>query len=105
MPKIITGKKNVAAYLKDRMTNHGPVSFKMISVADYVALGPPKNLKVLIRRTINLLDQSRDTRTCCSCDNPVWRLAGTGMCYPCTTGHADASEDYELIPEPVQPIA
>ena len=26
----------------------------------------------------------------------VWRLADTGMCFSCTTGQADASDDYEL---------
>lgn len=30
---------------------------------------------------------------------PVWRYAGTGMCFPCTTGESDASDDYELIQE------
>jgi hypothetical protein len=27
----------------------------------------------------------------------VWRYAGTGMCFSCTTGEWDASGDYELI--------
>lgn len=27
----------------------------------------------------------------------IWKLAGTGMCFVCTTGETDASEDYELI--------
>jgi hypothetical protein len=26
----------------------------------------------------------------------VWRLAMSGMCFTCTTGEADASDDYEL---------
>ena len=29
--------------------------------------------------------------------NPVWKLADTGMCFACTTGETDASNDYELI--------
>lgn len=28
----------------------------------------------------------------------VWRFAGTGMCFSCTTGEADASDDLELTP-------
>lgn len=26
----------------------------------------------------------------------VWRYGQTGMCFSCTTGEADASDDYEL---------
>jgi len=29
--------------------------------------------------------------------NPVWKFGDTGMCFACTTGEADASDDYELI--------
>ena len=32
----------------------------------------------------------------CGMENQ-WRYAGTGMCFSCTTGEWDASEDYELI--------
>jgi len=38
-------------------------------------------------------------QTCMNCDEPVWRLAGCGLCFSCTTGEADASDDYELIAE------
>ena len=27
---------------------------------------------------------------------PVWKFGGCGMCFSCTTGEADASDDYEL---------
>lgn len=27
----------------------------------------------------------------------VWKMADTGMCFTCTTGEADASDDYELM--------
>lgn len=37
---------------------------------------------------------------CCNCDAPVWKFAGLDMCFSCTTGEADASGDYELLPEP-----
>ncbi len=29
----------------------------------------------------------------------AWKFAGTGMCFPCTTGESDASDDFELLPE------
>lgn len=40
----------------------------------------------------------RKAQDCISCDNEVeWKLVGTGLCFSCTTGEADASEDYEII--------
>lgn len=43
---------------------------------------------------------ARDKRTCEVCRQlPVWRLASTGLCFPCTTGDSNASDDYELIQE------
>lgn len=42
--------------------------------------------------------QAADTSSCCNCDEEVWRYAGNGMCFSCTTGESDASEDYELVP-------
>jgi len=32
----------------------------------------------------------------CECGEPVWKLGDNGMCFSCTTGEADASDDYEL---------
>lgn len=43
----------------------------------------------------HLLNKNRN-RTCCNCDNPVWRLCDNDMCFCCTTGEADPSDDYEL---------
>lgn len=44
-----------------------------------------------------LVKQSRDNLTCsvCGMEN-AWKLAGTGLCFSCTTGESDASCDYEL---------
>jgi hypothetical protein len=39
---------------------------------------------------------AKATGTCETCGLPIWRYAGMGMCFPCTTGEADASDDYEL---------
>lgn len=33
---------------------------------------------------------------CEVCGNPIWKIADTGMCFSCTTGETDASDDYEL---------
>ena len=37
-----------------------------------------------------------DNGTCENCDNHVWRYGGCGLCFPCTTGESDASDDYEI---------
>ena len=34
---------------------------------------------------------------CLVCGQPIWKFGACGMCFPCTTGESDASEDYELI--------
>jgi len=44
--------------------------------------------------------RAKDTRECECCGQPAWRYGGTGMCFTCTTGESDASDDYELIQEP-----
>ena len=42
--------------------------------------------------------QAKSNKKCEVCGQPAWRYAGTGLCFICTTGEADASEDYELKP-------
>lgn len=34
--------------------------------------------------------------TCCNCDEDIWKLLNNEMCFSCTTGEWDASDDYEL---------
>ena len=49
---------------------------------------------------VQLKRQARIRGLCEICEsNPIWRLADTGMCFTCTTGETDASDDYELIEE------
>lgn len=43
-----------------------------------------------------LKERAKDTSECEVCGRPVWRLVGLGMCFTCTTGESDASDDYEL---------
>jgi len=42
---------------------------------------------------------TKNHSVCENCDEKVWRLVDTGLCFSCTTGQADASGDYELIEE------
>lgn len=37
-----------------------------------------------------------NNETCENCNEKAWRLANTGLCFSCTTGEADASDDYEI---------
>lgn len=39
---------------------------------------------------------AKDARMCELCGAPVWKIANTGLCFSCTTGEADPSNDYEL---------
>lgn len=44
--------------------------------------------------------RARNIQKCSVCEREeAWRFADTGMCFTCTTGSADASDDYELIKE------
>ena len=37
-------------------------------------------------------------RQCQNCDELEWKYGGCGLCFSCTTGEADASEDMEIVP-------
>ena len=39
---------------------------------------------------------AKNKSTCMNCDEKVWKLGDTGLCFSCTTGEASAEEDYEL---------
>lgn len=48
----------------------------------------------------DLIQCSRNNAKCESCNKArVWKLADCGLCFSCTTGELDSSEDYELIEE------
>ena len=40
---------------------------------------------------------SKINEICSNCSNKVWKLADVGLCFSCTTGETDASDDYELL--------
>ena len=56
----------------------------------------PRDLK-----TVEYYEQlAKDYSLCEVCnEEKVWRFAGCGMCFSCTTGEANASDDYELKEE------
>ena len=38
---------------------------------------------------------AKDNRRC-QCGNHVWRYGECGLCFSCTTGEHDSSDDYEI---------
>ncbi len=41
--------------------------------------------------------RARLRNKCAVCGGPVWKWGQTDMCFTCTTGEADPSDDYELV--------
>jgi hypothetical protein len=69
----------------------GPRDFgKYITPEQAIARGDTRPLNELRRL-------ARSKGDCIVCGEPIWRYAGCYMCFPCTTGEADASEDCELV--------
>ncbi len=54
-------------------------------------------LIALLRST---LEEKKKGAVCSQCGAPIWAagsaLTGTNLCFTCTTGEADDSEDYEI---------
>lgn len=58
------------------------------------------NRKELIETLEATLADKRNGAKCIICGAPIWAagsaITGTYMCFTCTTGEADDSEDYEI---------
>jgi hypothetical protein len=70
---------------------NGPTDFNYITPEEAAAMGPEtvEYYKTLARKSVR----------CSVCRQPAWKYADTGLCFPCTTGESDASDDYELLPQ------
>ena len=59
------------------------------------------NRKELIRTLEETLKAKKNGAKCVICGAPIWAagsaITGTYMCFTCTTGEADDSEDYEIV--------
>lgn len=72
------------------------VNFKAyLTPMQYYRMGTNVSLEELIRRA------SAKTQPCANCDEDSWKLLRTGLCFYCTTGESDASQDYELCMPPL----
>lgn len=72
------------------MSKGGPTDFTLVTAAEMAKIDQSETEEQWIKIASNF--------GTCDCGNPVWRYGRTGMCFPCTTGESDASEDYEIIP-------
>lgn len=59
------------------------------------------NRKELIEALKAALNAKKHGAKCTICGQPIWAagcaITGTYMCFTCTTGEADDSEDYEIL--------
>lgn len=59
------------------------------------------NRKELIRTLEETLKAKKNGAKCVICGAPIWAagsaITGTYMCFTCTTGETDDSEDYEIV--------
>ena len=57
--------------------------------------------KDLIETLNETLKAKNNGAGCMICGAPIWAagsaITGTNMCFTCTTGEADDSEDYEIV--------
>lgn len=68
------------------MNNFG----EYITPEEAILRGETEPLKELLARV------KRGAGTCDVCDEKEWLFGGTGLCFSCTTGESDASDDLEL---------
>ena len=68
---------------------------------DFNFISPEEAARLNIDNTSGGVDHYKAlaaNESTCDCGQPVWKLADTGLCFSCTTGESDASDDYELEP-------
>ena len=62
---------------------------------------PDMNIAQLTKSLKEAAKRKREGATCMICGSPIWAagsaITGQNMCFACTTGEADDSEDYEII--------
>jgi hypothetical protein len=77
----------------------GPTSFAPLALDEAIKKhielngGDEANVRAEMEKNIRM---KKNGAKCCVCHQPIWALGGCDMCFSCTTGEADASEDYEF---------
>jgi hypothetical protein len=76
----------------------GPRDFHFITPEQAVEIY--KDSPGCVPRSLKTWRKMAANKAACEvCGQPAWKYADTGMCFPCTTGESDASDDYELAGE------
>lgn len=69
-------------------------------VASYMINNPKEKRQDVIIRLKAAVTAKQDGTCCSQCGQPIWAvgtaIAGWNVCFPCLTGEADDSEDYEV---------
>ncbi|WP_205672312.1 hypothetical protein [Ammoniphilus sp. YIM 78166] len=69
-------------------------------VKKYIANNPSENAKVISKNLEANLKRKKIDARCKQCGEPIWvigtSICGWDGCFPCITGEADASRDYEV---------
>ena len=74
----------------------GPRDFMLVTPEEYYEIQQGSETTRGTHTLEKLRRMAKDKRRCIACGAPAWKLAGVGLCFPCTTGESDASQDYEL---------
>ncbi len=73
------------------------MSFTYVTPGEYLALITERGREAPF--TLAQLEEQARREETCDCGQPAWKLTGIGLCFACTTGETDTSNDYELIEE------
>lgn len=90
---IMAHKQKKSSRLAYRRIKGGPRDFHYVTPSQAKARGDTRSLE-------ELKALSKREGDCFNCGSPIWKYADTDLCFPCTTGESDASDDLELVPEP-----
>lgn len=89
---VINGLFLGVSILNDAVMNN----FNFVTPSEMIKAHPNESKKY---RKYVYLSRLPD-KTCINCPEKAWKMAETDLCFTCTTGEWDASDDYELLPEP-----
>jgi hypothetical protein len=68
----------------------------MNNFAEYIT--PAKAHELNPDRSVKQYEKQARNHSTCQCgQEKVWKYGGCDLCFSCTTGEADASDDYELV--------
>ena len=69
---------------------------KFVTPEEYYKIQQEDKRTKFMHTLKHLRRMARNKQKCELCGQPAWKLGDCGMCFPCTTGESDSSNDYEL---------